>query len=665
MADFGAKIGNIRMKDTAASRAMLVGDSMANLLTGMGGSLDASSHSFYRQNFIDQNQIETAYRTSAYTKRVHLIPVIDSIRAWRTFQAEDADITAIETEERRVGLRDKVKKAELLARLYGGAVMLMGTKDGDLSQELDVNTIAKGDLRYLHAISKNRIFIEDLILDPGSPYYGQPSRYLITGGLGSTIPVHPSRIVRYIHGDLPDDVLERQSGWGDPLIESLWSVLTNADTAQGSFASLLSKTLIDTVYIPGLTEMAATTEGEEMLKKRFLIAKAFESILHVKMMDSPATSDGVGEKWETRQAVWQGIPDMGRMFLQMLAGASGIPLTRLMGSSADGMNATGRGDEAIYFESIAAGQEMDMRPRLDPIDQVLVRSALGSYPGNLWYDWNPLAVDSDATKAENALKRSNAIKNITDSQTVPPEVMQEIVKNQIIESGEFPGAEQAYDDYEAGNLEPLIEEDETPDDPLIPVDPTTGAATMNRESRLFAANDCMKRLLADGMSALDAFNEAHRLTDAAPRSLYVSRKVLNADELQAWMTEQGLGELQPNPHVTVLYSREPVDWLKMGNTWVDRDQDGTGVLLIAEGGPRVVEPLGDRTAVLMFANTDMQWRHEEMVRLGASHDWPDYVPHISLTGEKVSLENVKPYRGKIRLGPEIFEEIKDKPQEAA
>ena len=70
-----------------------------------------------------------------------------------------------------------------------------------------------------------------------------------------------------------------------------------------------------------------------------------------------------------------------------------------------------------------------------------------------------------------------------------------------------------------------------------------------------------------------------------------------------------------------------------------------------------MEPLGDRTAVLMFASTDLQYRHREMVRAGASHDYPDYTPHISLTGESVDLTNVQPYRGRILLGPELFETL--------
>lgn len=64
-------------------------------------------------------------------------------------------------------------------------------------------------------------------------------------------------------------------------------------------------------------------------------------------------------------------------------------------------------------------------------------------------------------------------------------------------------------------------------------------------------------------------------------------------------------------------------------------------------------------AVLLFASSQLCWRHEEIIRAGASHDYPDYTPHISLTKTYVDLSKVVPYRGRIVLGPEIFEEVRE------
>jgi uncharacterized protein len=55
----------------------------------------------------------------------------------------------------------------------------------------------------------------------------------------------------------------------------------------------------------------------------------------------------------------------------------------------------------------------------------------------------------------------------------------------------------------------------------------------------------------------------------------------------------------------------------------------------------------------------LKWRHASILSEGASWDYADYQPHITITYDKgdVDLATVEPYRGKIVLGPEIFAEV--------
>jgi len=62
--------------------------------------------------------------------------------------------------------------------------------------------------------------------------------------------------------------------------------------------------------------------------------------------------------------------------------------------------------------------------------------------------------------------------------------------------------------------------------------------------------------------------------------------------------------------------------------------------------------------VLSFANSDLEWRHARMVDNGASFDFPEYTPHITLSyGENVDPDTVEAYQGEIILGPEAFQVI--------
>jgi hypothetical protein len=147
-----------------------------------------------------------------------------------------------------------------------------------------------------------------------------------------------------------------------------------------------------------------------------------------------------------------------------------------------------------------------------------------------------------------------------------------------------------------------------------------------------------------------------------PRSLYVYRPLLNAAELIAWAREQGFRSTVPaeDMHATVTYSKQPVNWLKMGGFWGWGPD--TSDHLVPMGGPRLVEPIGEQGAVaLHFFSGHLEARNREMRNAGASWDFPDYMPHVTLTYDAgdVDLSKVTPYRGELRFGPEIFEPIRE------
>lgn len=144
---------------------------------------------------------------------------------------------------------------------------------------------------------------------------------------------------------------------------------------------------------------------------------------------------------------------------------------------------------------------------------------------------------------------------------------------------------------------------------------------------------------------------------ADPRPLYVYRQVRNAEEIAAWAKAQGFASIVPahEMHVTVAYSRSPVNWFEMASDFVLGDR-----LNLDPGGPRVVDRLGNEGAVVLhFASQDLAWRNRQMRDGGASWDYPQYLPHITLTYQAgdVDLAAIQPYIGRIVLGPEMFEDI--------
>lgn len=148
--------------------------------------------------------------------------------------------------------------------------------------------------------------------------------------------------------------------------------------------------------------------------------------------------------------------------------------------------------------------------------------------------------------------------------------------------------------------------------------------------------------------------------------LYISRQLLNRDEVDAWAKSQGFTVRVPKSdlHTTILYSKTAVDWFAMAGEGWDWNE-----LTIESGGPRFVERFGegpDAAVVLRFASPVMRYRHDSMIERGASSDYPDFKPHVTISYDAagVDLAQVEPFTGELRFGPEIFEPIRAKSDEA-
>ena len=142
-----------------------------------------------------------------------------------------------------------------------------------------------------------------------------------------------------------------------------------------------------------------------------------------------------------------------------------------------------------------------------------------------------------------------------------------------------------------------------------------------------------------------------------PRSLYVYRRLKNAKDVIAWARAQGFKSVMAggDMHVTIAYSRQPVNWLNMGQSWTANAE-----LIVPEGGARIVDKIGGEGAVaLHFTNSDLEWRNKDMRDQGAGWDYSDYHPHVTLTYDVggLDLSKVDPYLGKLVFGPEIFEPL--------
>lgn len=157
-----------------------------------------------------------------------------------------------------------------------------------------------------------------------------------------------------------------------------------------------------------------------------------------------------------------------------------------------------------------------------------------------------------------------------------------------------------------------------------------------------------------------------RVTAAiAPRSLYLSRKLLNAKEVALWYLDQGVDGMKPNQmHVTIAFSRAPVNWMKLGGEGgsIGYGTDSYSGHRTVVGGPRMMERFDGGAVVLCFACDDFAWRNNRVTDLGGTWDFPTYQPHVTLCYDpegKLDLSKVQPYIGPLVFGQELFAEVNE------
>ena len=148
------------------------------------------------------------------------------------------------------------------------------------------------------------------------------------------------------------------------------------------------------------------------------------------------------------------------------------------------------------------------------------------------------------------------------------------------------------------------------------------------------------------------------------KPLYMKRKVLNAERIVEWARNNGIPTtLDPDDmHVTVIYSKEPFneEYTRAAEMQDEHPMYYGGH--VVRGGKRSVERLGQNgeALVLKIECPKLASEHYAFRAMGASSDWPDYKPHITLSwkAEGIDEKGIKPFDGDIVLS-DIFVSLLD------
>lgn len=620
-----------------------------------------------------------------------------------------------------------LERADRLAGVNRFGILIYGFSDGGtLDSALPAG---KHKLAYLSAYGEPRVRVSQFELDQLNPRYGMPVMYQVSPGstvasngepTQGTFNVHYSRVLHLA------EHLDENEVFGTPRLMPVYNHLLDLEKVVGSGAETfwlnarggMSITAdkdadIDAAVLQDMKNQAE--EFEHQLRRIIALQGAKAEMMHSTTADPKSNVEAS---------------------LQLIAGGTGIPLRILIGSERGELSSAQ--DENNWAARIDERQVSYATPRiLKPFVAKMIET--GNFPaseGVWWIEWPSSASLSPTQLAEISLKKAQALATYANSpgaSLIVPEQEFRVNFLDLLPESEYGLPEEDEDDDEmTGDITllpgpDLVPAEEKPQDTALNgaqiaslkgIVEAIGLGTLAPETAILLIGagfpaipvETIKQLVATMVAFLEEEgNEPEQIEQVVEeavvtinshlkpyrifgkgihtfrvnfsdreQSLYVRRNVLNGEAIRAHFRAQGIDPMTPaeEMHVTLAYSRTPVDWFKIDPIW---DDQRANQIDVPKGGARMMNLFGKskkNVLVLQFSAATLSWRFQDFMNAGASWDWLDFSPHITISYDveqswgqdnskgiglqrewEEKLKALEPWQGEIILGPEIFETL--------
>jgi phage-related protein (TIGR01555 family) len=380
-------------------------DGFSNILSGLNyKSYDKHANTeFQHEILIDDETLRALTTNEGIGKKTVNLLAGDMTREWFTI-SQDTDGEILNYLD-KLNVKKHTKTADKWALGLGGAGMVAGINDGgELNQPVKENSIKSID--WLKVFDKT-----DLIPKENSTYttvdakYGKPELYtLSTSGLSSTIDIHESRIMLFDG----EEVTERQrydnQGWGYSIFQSMFKDLRDLVVSWEYVPRIMQDAIKKVFKMKNLMQMAMTGQ-EDQIRNRLRVMDLTSDIMNRETIDKEL------EDLQYLVANITGITDMVTKMELRYSGVSSIPLTFLLGQTPQGLNATGKGEERVYYDYIAGLQDDKNTPPLSKLIRYVQLAQDGPTKGkeiegwsieynSLWQQTEQEAAETRKTQAE-------------------------------------------------------------------------------------------------------------------------------------------------------------------------------------------------------------------------------------------------------------------------
>lgn len=405
--------------------------------SGMGGRCDFDATSRIGGGYPESPAellltVDNLYYNDWQSKKIIDIPVDDMLRnGFEYLNIPDESAKKLYKYQEDLGVNEKLRQALRMERLYGGSVIMMGLRDDidDPSAPVDFDSIKEGDLQFMHPIPRNRVTQTSLQYDPTRPGYGKPEFYFINGH-----KVHHSRLLIF-DGD-PMSIHQNQSqygyanysvrfndGFGYPVLARILDDLKRATATRQSALQLVERAsvMIFNGDIQSASAFKDANQNISALKNVLDNISIYQAALINSTPGNPASLSTIA-------ANFGALPEIMDKMLNYLGAADDIPITRFLGQSPGGLNATGESDENNYYSNIMAKNNHRLKPQIAKMLKFIIPSSgLNINEDDIEIFFPPLQVPTEIENAQiRQIDTQNVVSLVADGLISSEEALEEL-----------------------------------------------------------------------------------------------------------------------------------------------------------------------------------------------------------------------------------------------
>lgn len=246
--------------------------------------------------------------------------------------------------------------------------------------------------------------------DPLSRWYFRPRWWYVQGRR-----VHASRILRVVQHEPPFLLLPAYNFGGIPAVQLALDYLVHFTGTRESAARLLKKFSL-TVFKSNLSALVYGAEGAEadvMRRLKYFAANRDN--------DGVMLIDREDEDIVQINTPLSGVTEIVRQALEMLSAVFHQPVTKFLGISPGGMNATGEYDERNWYDYAGSQQESMLGPAMTTLLELVQAQVLGRVDHAVCWEWDPMWTPSDREQAETTKLNVDSAVQLVGSGIASPE----------------------------------------------------------------------------------------------------------------------------------------------------------------------------------------------------------------------------------------------------